>query len=284
MTRVLIAGADSYIGGRLAAWLARRPEAFQTDTLDLRGDGWRIFDFSGFDAAVLVAGLAHRRETPADAPLYDAVNRVLAVKVADAARAAGVRQFVFFSSMSVYGLSAGRIGADTKPAPDTAYGRSKLAAENELAALANDRFRVAILRPPMVYGGGCRGNYPRLSALIRKTPVFPKVGNERSMLYIDTLCAFLEALLADGRGGLFFPQNRAYVDTGELARLIAQARGKRLWQPGGLKRLLAGLSGRGGALGKLFGTLTYDQAMSAAFRPEREPSFAETIRITEAGE
>ena len=284
MKRVLIAGAGSYIGENLAAWLGAAPERFETQTLDLRCGDWREFDFTGFHAAVLVAGLAHQKETPENAPLYDAVNRALAMEVAAAAKAAGVRQFVFFSSMSVYGLTVGRIHADTEPAPNTAYGKSKLAAERELAALADERFRVAVLRPPMVYGRGCRGNYPRLSALIRKTPVFPKVKNERSMLYIDTLCAFLAALLESGGGGLYFPQNRQYVNTGELARHIALAHGKRIRQPGGFARPVALLARRGGTFGKVFGTLTYDQGMSAAFRPEAELPFAQTVRAAEAEE
>jgi UDP-glucose 4-epimerase len=135
--------------------------------------------------------------------------------------------------MSVYGLTVGRIGADTRPAPATAYGRSKLAAETDLGALAGDDFRVAVLRPPMIYGPGCRGNYPRLSVLIQSLPLFPRVNNERSMLYVDTLCAFMEALLESGEGGLYFPQNREYVSTSELAEQIALAHGRRLWRPRG---------------------------------------------------
>jgi UDP-glucose 4-epimerase len=283
MKRVVIAGEGSYLGGRIADWLGREPGRFETCTVSLRGDAWRAFDFSSFDAVVLVAGIAHQKETPQNVPLYDAVNHVLAAEVARAAKAAGVGQFVFFSSMSVYGLTVGRIGADTRPAPTTAYGRSKLAAETALGALADDAFHVAVLRPPMIYGPGCRGNYPRLSVLIRSLPLFPRVNNERSMLYVDTLCAFMEKLLESGEGGLYFPQNREYVSTSELAGQIALAHGRRLWQPRGAGRLLGALARRGGAMGKVFGTLTCDQRMSDAFRPAEETPFADSIRATEAG-
>ncbi len=281
MKRVLIAGSGSYIGQRLAAWLERYPQRFETQTLSLRGEAWKTFDFSGFDAVVQVAGLAHRRETPQDAPLYDAVNHTLAVQVAQAAKVAGVGQFVFFSSMSVYGLTVGRVHAHTKPNPKTAYGKSKLAAERDLNVLADGAFHIATLRPPMVYGQGCRGNYPRLSALVRRLPVFPRVRNERSMLYIDTLCAFLQALLESGEGGLYFPQNRSYVYTNELARQIALAHGKRLWQPAGLGWMLTALSRHVETVGKVFGTLTYDQSISDAFRPAEETAFADSVRLTE---
>lgn len=282
MIRVLIAGAGSYLGEHIAAWLARTPERFETCTLDLRTDAWRSFDLSGFDAAVLVAGIAHRAETEADAPLYETVNHTLAVDVARRAKAAGIGQFVFFSTMSVYGLTVGRIGPNTPTAPNTAYGRSKLAAENDLRALEGEGFRVAVLRPPMIYGRGCRGNYPRLSALVRRLPVFPRVRNERSMLYIDHLCLFMARLLHSGTGGLYFPQNESYVQTDALAAAIARARGRRLWQPRGLGWLLAQLARRGGVVGKVFGTLTYDQAMSAAFREDPQLPFEDTIRATEA--
>lgn len=282
MKHILIAGEGSYIGGHIGAWLTALPERFSVSVLDLRAEAWETFDFTGLDAVVLVAGIAHIRETPENVALFDAVNHRLAATVAQRAKAAGVRQFVFFSSMSVYGRTVGRIDAATVPAPNSAYGRSKLLAEQALAALADGRFRVATLRPPMIYGPGCRGNYPRLSALVRRLPLFPRVPNERSMLYIGTLCRFLAALLESGEGGLFFPQNRDYVTTDALARQIALCHGKRLWQPRGAGWLLRALAGRVGMVGKVFGTLTYDRRMSTAFRDDQEPAFAQTIRETEA--
>jgi len=281
MKRILIAGEHSYIGGHLAQWL--NPDEYTVETLSLRGEGWRSANLTGVDAAVLVAGIAHQRETPENEPLYEAVNHRLAAAFAACAKAAGVRRLLFLSSMSVYGLTTGHIHADTPPAPNTAYGRSKLAAEKALTALADNAFHVALLRPPMVYGPGCRGNYPRLAALIGKTPVFPRVKNERSMIYIDTLCASMEHLLKTDEDGLFFPQNADYVRTDELARQIALAHGRRLWQPRGAGWLLRLLSGRVGVIGKVFGTLTYDPGMSAPFAVVPQMDFAETIRRTEAG-
>ena len=283
MKRVLIAGEHSYIGTHLAARLAARPGEYAVETLSLHGEGWRDANLAGTDAAVLVAGIAHQKETPENEPLYEAINHQLAVAFAARAKAAGVRQLLFISSMSVYGRTTGRIHGDTPPAPNTAYGRSKLAAEAELAAMADDSFHVAILRPPMVYGPGCRGNYPRLAALIGKTPVFPRVNNERSMIYIDTLCACMALLLQTGEGGLYFPQNACYVRTDELVAHIARARGRRLWQPRGAGWLFRLLAPRVGVVGKVFGTLTYDMEMSAPFQSVAQLDFAETIRRTEAG-
>ena len=283
MIRVLITGAGSYIGTHIAAHLSQYPDRFHVEELDVQ-QGLQPQAFSGFDTVVHVAGIAHRKETPESELEYMAVNGLLPVEAARMAKNAGVRQFIFFSSMSVYGLTNGRITADTPLEPNTFYGKSKKSAENGLRHVADDAFRIAVLRPPMIYGKGCRGNYPRLSALARKLPLFPKVKNERSMLYIGTLCAFVEKLIESGEGGLFFPQNRAYVNTAEMVKEISACHGKKLICVPGAAWLLRCLEKRVGVVGKVFGTLTYDHAMSRAFADEKELSFADTIRETEADE
>lgn len=279
MSRICITGAGSYIGTHIALHLARE-ERWQVAELDV-SHPWDPALLRGFDVVVHVAGIAHQRETEENRAAYFAVNRDLALEVAAAAKEAGVKQFVFFSSMSVYGLTTGCITADTQPAPNTAYGQSKWEAEQGLSHLADDGFRVAILRPPMIYGRGCRGNYPKLSALARSLPVFPKVQNRRSMLYIGTLCSFIERLVESGEGGLFFPQNREYVNTTALVKGVAACWGKRILAVPGFGWLLRLLEKRVGIVGKVFGSLTYDQSMSDALRPAEEMDFAATIAETE---
>lgn len=283
MKRVVITGAGSYVGAHIAAALGAQPDCFSVREVSVRGD-WSRDALNGCDAVIHVAGLAHQRETDENAALYRQINRDLALEVAREAKARGVSQFVFFSSMSVYGVNTGHITADTPPAPTTHYGQSKWEAEQGLSALAGEGFRVAVLRPPMIYGRGCRGNYPRLSALAQSLPVFPYVPNERSMLYIGTLCGFIRCLVTSGEGGLYFPQNRAYVSTCELVKEAAACHGRKVRMMRGLCRLVRALVPRIGMVGKVFGSLTYDQAMSTAFRSEEEPSFAVTIRLTEVGE
>ena len=278
MTRVAIAGKDSYIGTRAARALTLA--GIEAREIDVR-QGVRDTDFAGADAVICVAGIAHQPDCAPER--YFQVNRDLAVRVAKAARAGGAKQFVYMSSMSVYGLTTGHITRDTPPAPNTPYGQSKWEAEQALTQLETDGFRVAILRPPMVYGPGCKGNYPRLVALTRRLPFFPKVNNERSMVFIDTLCAFLVNLVQSGGGGLFFPQEREYVRTDELARLAARCHGKRLWLVPGFGWLLRWLAPSVTLVGKAFGSLTYEHAMAHEPAPENALSFEETIRRTEVG-
>lgn len=282
MTRVVITGAGSYLGAHIAAELAAFPERFTVRELDMRG-AWDKSALDGADAVVHVAGLAHQKETAENADEYDAVNHVLAVETAREAKARGVKQFIFFSSMSVYGLSCGRITAETQPSPSTWYGRSKWAAEQALAEWNDDTFRVAVLRPPMIYGRGCRGNYPRLAALAQSLPVFPRVQNQRSMLYIGTLCTFVRRLIESGQSGLYFPQNREYVSTCDMVREIARCHGRKVHMVPGLGWLVSALASRVGVVGKVFGTLTYDKAMSTAFADAQEMAFAQTISQTEVG-
>ena len=228
MTDILITGAHSYIGTAFAAFLTQWPQDYRVTTLDVHGDTWQKADFSAYDAAFHVAGIAHRRETAENAHLYYEVNRDLAVAVAKKAKRDGVRHFIFLSSMSVYGLVNGIITADTACTPCTHYGKSKLQAENLLASLNDTQFTVSILRPPMVYGDGCKGNYQALLKLAKVLPVCPDYQNQRSMVSIDTLCTYVKNVIDQPAAGFYFPQNADYVCTCRMMADIAAQDGKKL--------------------------------------------------------
>jgi len=280
MIRVCITGAGSYIGTHIAAALAQSPEMFVVRQVDVARE-WDADALAACDVVVHVAGIAHQKETDENRALYTSVNRDLALRVAQEAKKRGVKQFVFFSSMSVYGMTTGHIDERTLPAPNTAYGISKWEAEQGLKKLESEAFRVAVLRPPMIYGRGCRGNYPRLAALARSVSFFPYVDNQRSMLYIGVLCAFMRRLLESGQGGLYFPQNKAYVSTVALVKEVARCHRRRLFAVRGFGWLLKKLAPKVSLVGKVFGSLTYDLAMSQAFQDDGQPDFAATIAETE---
>lgn len=257
MKRILITGANSYIGTSLEAYLLQWPAEYSVDTADMLDGTWRQRDFSVYDAVFHVAGIAHRRETEENAHLYYEINRELAAETARKAKTEGVGQFVFLSSMSVYGMDRGVITRETVPHPVTHYGSSKLQAEELLRALGDDAFRVCILRPPMVYGKGCKGNFVAVLRLVRALPAFPRVNNRRSAIYIDNLCAFARLVLDERKEGLFFPQNAAYLNTSMMAKWMAEGMGKRLF----LSRLLglgaACMQPFSKAARKAFGSLIY---------------------------
>lgn len=289
MTKILITGAGSYIGTSVERYLAQWPEKYQVNTLDMLDENWRKADFSSYDSVFHVAGIAHSDNgelTPEKERLYYRVNTELAIETAWKAKAAGVGQFIYMSSAIVYGNSAPfgqakRITRETPVNPANAYGNSKVKAEEGLLPMSCDSFRVVILRPPMIYGPGSRGNYPTLAKLAVKLPVFPKVDNERSMLYIGNLAEFVRLMVENREEGIFWPQNREYVNTTDLAKRIAAAHGKKLLTVGGVSWALK-LMGKATALvDKAFGSLSYDQELSRYKEEYRLTDFEKSILETE---
>lgn len=258
MKRILITGANSYIGTSFENYMKQWPNDYQVYTLDMIGDGWKKADFSRYDVVFHVAGIAHQKETKENSHLYYEINRDLAVDVARKAKEAGVHQFIFLSSMSVYGMDVGVITEGTKPNPKSNYGKSKLQAEERMASLCDERFWIATLRPPMVYGDGCKGNYQSIIKIVRKLPVFPRVNNQRSMIYIDKLSAFIKMVVDNEWHGLYLPQNDTYTNTSEMAQNIAVQMGKKIYLSYLLGLGVVVLRPFSTILKKAFGTLIYE--------------------------
>lgn len=261
MKKVLITGANSYIGTSFEKWLEQSENDYHVDTLDMIDPKWREFDFSRYDSIFHVAAIVHKNERKMGPTLYDKVNRDLPMDLASIAKKAGVKQFIFLSSMSVYGNTHEVITKETLEAPSTYYGKSKLAAEESLKTLQSETFNLLIIRPPMVYGPEATGNYTRLSKLSKITPLFPKVDNKRSMVYIDILLEFVRQSIDNNLSGIHFPQNQNFVTTSELVKTIREVNGKNtiltsLFNP--LINLLIKI----GPISKLFGNLVYAQEMS----------------------
>lgn len=293
MKKVLITGANSYIGTSFENWIKENNIEITTDTLDMIGDGWREFDFSGYDAVFHVAGIAHAdvgKVSEEQKAMYYKVNADLTAECAAKAKEQGVKQFVFMSSIIVYGESAGIgkvrvITKDTPLTPANFYGDSKVKAEEALQPLMDESFKVVILRPPMIYGKGSKGNYPLLAKMAKKLPFFPNVDNQRSMLYVGNLCKFISLMIENEENGIFFPQNAEYVRTSDMVQAIAKAHGKKIrlvkiFNP--LLRFLGKLGGKpGGMVNKAFGNMVYEQEMSKYREEYRVADLQESVRLTE---
>lgn len=270
MKRVLITGQGSYIGTKVYDWLDSvfdgDGKIFHIDTVDTINENWRKIDFSKYDVVYNVAGIAHVKASKDEEPLYYAVNRDMVIAIAKTAKEAGVKQFIHMSSMIVYKevktLKGKQIYHDTEPKPNGFYGDSKLQGEQGVRALADDKFKVCIIRPPMIYGPGCKGNFPRLVWLAQKTPIFPEWHNKRSMLHINNLCEFVKQLIIHEVAGTVYPQNAEYADTVEIIRYYAKASGKRIWITKLLNPLIWLLGNHVRAIGKMFSDSTYDMEMS----------------------
>lgn len=279
MRQILITGSNSYVGNSVEAYLkeynnTQGGELYCVEKCSLREASWQQESWNAYDAVLHMVGIAHAdvgNVSEETKKRYYEINRDLAVRAAEKAKREGVRQFVYMSSVIVYGDSAPVgdqkvITADTKPAPANFYGDSKWQAEKALKKLEDASFAIAIVRAPMIYGRDSKGNFPLLAKLAEKTPIFPSLNNQRSMLYVENLAEFIRLLAESGRGGVFFPQNREYVTTSQMVQAIAAAKGKRirLWRVlNPLVKLAGKMPGKiGGMVNKAFGSLTIDQELS----------------------
>ena len=277
--KVLITGANSYIGESFQVFAEENYEKnFEIDTLDMLDPEWRKKDFSAYDIVYHVAGIAHADVGNVSEEVkqkYYAVNTDLSIEVARKAKEEGVKEFIFMSSMIVYGDSApyGKkkiIDKNTVPHPANFYGDSKLQADVGVRELADANFKVIVLRPPMIYGKGSKGNYPILAKLAKKLPIFPEVTNERSMLHIDNLCEFLCQIMLikeiTNESVVLIPQNVEWTKTSDMVHEIAKVSGKKIIS---LKMLAPAvwiggkIPGKIGELvNKAFGNNAYSQDMS----------------------
>lgn len=282
MKRILITGANSFVGTNIEKWLIREPEQFQVDTVDTMNEAWKKADFTKYDVVFHVAGIAHVNPKLEMAPLYYKVNRDLTIEIANWAKEHGVKQFIYMSSKIVYHASKSLKGdwvrKDTKPDPNDFYGDSKLQAEKGLKGLQCNTFKVAIIRPPMIYGPGNKGNLPRLGWLAQKTPVFPAWHNKRSMLHVVNLAEFVKQITVREMSGTFFPQNAEYADTVEIVRLFAKEHGHKVW----ISRLFNPLVWLGAkflpAISKMFSDSYYVQEMSKMDFDYQVISFEESLK------
>ncbi|MBQ7996157.1 MAG: NAD-dependent epimerase/dehydratase family protein [Paludibacteraceae bacterium] len=278
---ILITGAGSYVGTSVERWIKNHSN-HHVETLDMLKDTWRDTDFSQYDVVYHVAGIAHVNAKASMEALYYKVNRDLTIEVAQIAKKAGVKQFIFMSSMIVFhesrSLKPEMITSDTLPCPNGFYGDSKLQAEKGLHELECDTFKVCILRPPMIYGPNSKGNFPRLIKLAAKTPIFPDFHNQRSMLYIDNLAEFVLQAVNRQLSGTFYPQNRELSDTVEIIRYFAKAQHHTVYFAKWLNPFVRLASHFLQPINKMFGTYYYAPEMSKMPFDYQITSFEESLK------
>jgi len=224
--RVLITGSNSYVGTNLEKWLMKYPEKFYVETISVRGDTWKSFDFSKFDVVFHVAGIAHVSPKKSMKNLYFKVNRDLAIEVAKKAKDSFVKQFILMSSMIVYSSKETLITINTIPNPDNFYGRSKFDAENNIKLLESKSFLISIIRAPLIYGLYSRGNLNTLFRFIKLIFIFPEISNKRSIIHIFNFSNIVKFLIENELNGLFFPQNSEYFSLTNVVKLYAKSNKK----------------------------------------------------------
>lgn len=284
MKRILITGKDSYIGSNFKKYLEQFPDNYYVEELDVSDNSWKEFDFTSFDVVYHVAGLAHSTPNESQRELYYKVNTDLTYEVALKAKESKVSQFIFMSSIIVYG--SGMIGKDriitkdTPLTPDNFYGDSKKQAEIKIKPLEDESFKIVIIRPPMIYGPNSKGNYPLLSKFAKKTPIFPTLKNQRSMLFLGNLMEFVKLMIDNEERGIFLPQNSEYVSSYELIKEIAKFKNHKIWFIGIFNPFIKILN-KQVYVNKVFGNLIIDKKLSEYKYNYNIYSLQQSIKMTE---
>jgi UDP-glucose 4-epimerase len=298
MKRILVTGANSYIGTSFENWMQQFGDDYQIDTIDMHGETWKEKDFSAYDSIFHVAGIAHAdvsKVSEETKQLYYKVNCDLAVETEKKYKRdldGKIGQFIYMSSIIIYGeetnINKKRvITLETEPNPSNFYGDSKLKAEKQLMPLCEKNFKVAILRPPMIYGPNSKGNFKELIKLTEKLPFFPIVYNQRSMLFVENLSLFVKNIIDQQKKGIFFPQNDEYVQTSKLIEQIAKYTNNEITFINHLSifvKILGYFPGKVGKLtNKAFGNLVYDISDDKLTFIDLEESVKRSVRNVNNG-
>lgn len=282
MKRILVIGKNSYIGTSFQKYAVTYAPDLEVTLVGAKDGAWRSVDLGAYDVVLHVAAIVHKKEQPDMQQMYDTINTELPLEIAKKAKENGVSRFAFLSTMAVYGKAQSPIGEETPTEPLTMYGKSKLAAEKRLQKLADETFKVVIFRPPMVYGKECPGNYGRLAKLAYKIPVFPKVKNQRSMIYIENLCACICKEMYNAEiFRVVCPQNTEYVNTTELVKSIRKSHGKATLILPFPQMILRICAKKNDSIEKVFGDCYYRHEVQE--KEYQIADFLETVKRTEIG-
>lgn len=272
--RLLVTGASGFVG---VQFLDCCKSHYDIIPVSLQKTPVPSIDFNEVDCVLHLAGIAHRMEKT-DISLYFSVNHELTKELADAAKDAGVAHFIFMSTIKVYGESYENLTLDTVCKPTDAYGQSKLLAEQHLQTIQSDSFQVAIIRPPLIYGPGVKGNMQRLIQMVEKRKYIPlgKIQNQRSMVSIDNLIRLIRLIIDKKVSGTYLVQDESAISTTELLTAIAKAKSAdvRLVAIPGIFRLIIKIF-LPHIYVRLFGSLVVDDHLTRStidYRPEDSTS------------
>lgn len=229
MKRVLITGANSYLGDNTKKYLESYPD-FAVEILDMLDENWAKTDFSKYDVVFNVCAIVHRFDK-VDESLYYKVNRDLALEIAEKAKKEGVKQFIQTSTNGVFGIDVGVMSSNKGFKPRTPYEKSKYEADCLLEQLRDENFKVCIVRPPLMYGVGCRGNFPKLEIFAKTHRLFPSLKNKKDFIYIENMSDFIKFAIEEKIDGVCYPRDGATVAVSEMISLIARLNGNimHLW-------------------------------------------------------
>ena len=290
---VLVTGASGFIGRHVAPALTREGWAVRRAVRQPSGNNEEVViesigpvtdwtaALAGVDAVVHLAARVHHPNEEHAVKLYRDVNIEGTLHLARSAAKAGVRQFIFVSTVLVHGRSNdGRapFSENDVLTPRGLYGMSKAAAEAGLKTLTQDGdMHITVIRPPLVYGAGAKGNFALLVKAVRRgIPLpFAAIRNHRAFVSVENLSSFILQRLAhaDKDFDIFLVADQEQVSTPEFVERLARAAGtspKLFLMPTSILGALLRASGRQEACDSLIGSLELDlsKAASTGWRPQ----------------
>ncbi|MGE4287710.1 MAG: NAD-dependent epimerase/dehydratase family protein [Salinivirgaceae bacterium] len=225
--KTLITGANSFIG----TYFKNNSPQFQVSEVDLLTNKPAEIDFSKAKVVFHVAAIVHQDKSIPDTT-YFKVNSDLAFEVAKHAKQNGVKQFVFMSTVKVYGENSTESNPwteDSECHPSDAYGKSKLDAEKRLMELNDNSFTVSIIRTPVVYGAGVKGNIQKIARFVKNRKLIPLKGinNQRAMVYLGNLVALIQEVIKQQKPGIFLAGDGEVLSTSLFVKYLIEATGQR---------------------------------------------------------
>lgn len=280
--KLLLTGASGFIGSYFQHHYATQ---YTYDTFSFSTYYLDKLILEDIETILHLSAIVH--QSNADKKVYERVNVHQTIEFAKKAKEAGVKHFIFMSTIAVYEPSLSILNEDSLLNPATFYGQSKLEAEKQLLALEDDTFKVSIIRPPMVYGQNAPGNIRSLMKLIDKIPVLPfgGINNQRSFIYVGNLCALIDCIIQAKKSGIFLASDDETLSTTALIEEIAKAKNKKIWllHVRVFERLLRWL--KPSLHQRLFASLVVDNLQTKTILDFQNPySVKEGIRLMVQGE
>jgi UDP-glucose 4-epimerase len=224
---ILITGTNGYLGN---SFINQYQNKYTFERFSLLNQKIEDIDFDNIDTILHCAALVHQKVEHSYEKYYE-INVDYSVKLAKLAKQNGVKQFLFISTIAVYGANEEKLNENTNCDPITPYGKSKLEAEKQLVELNDDSFIVSIIRPPMIYGKNAPGNIDSLVKLVKKLPIIPlgRIKNKRSFMSIQNLCYLINEVMTQQKAGMFLASDDESLSTSNLIKLISKNLDKKVY-------------------------------------------------------
>ena len=225
---LLITGSNGFVGNY---FINKYKGKYEIKTFSFLKDDINSLDCSDVDVVFHLSALVHQMGG-ASCEEYEKVNVTQTLQLAKKAKECGVKQFVFMSTVKVYGEETESVYTEKSICnPEDEYGKSKLKAEKLLLEVESENFRVSIIRTPIIYGYGVKANIKNLINLVNKISVLPfgKIVNKRSMVYIGNLCHLVDEVIIQQKAGIFLASDDEPLSTSRLIELIAKNLDKKIY-------------------------------------------------------